>query len=272
MDRAYGYFGVGTVGICFGIGITGLAVGAILRKVHQVYNTPQYDYFRDYNDMLQKLHHSQAKELVDVVIEGTVEKKHNSLDDRITWHDFRRGSTRHKMINGAIGGVILENTESSKQATILISVPFNLIDTNNNKVIVKDINLANGFYSLKDTNMPSIETEVGLMPNHILLSEKYSDWKSWMLEFGSSLAVIGKVTFHDGKKGGEMVFYPRKVGPSVESLIPKEEVLNLKKYYTPLIFGGIAFIAIGLAAASLLWIILSIRDRRRADIQNPLIG
>lgn len=236
------------VGICFGIGIAGLAVGAIL-KVYQDRNTPRS--FGDYNDMRQELLRD-SKELVDVVIQGTVEQK----------KDFSVNNDK-----GAIAYLIVEDAESN-QTTVLTSVPFQLADTNNNQVTVKDIHLAHGFYSLKDTIKT---TETGF--EKIVFSSKTSHMGCSLLEFGSPLAVIGKVTFHDGKKGGDMVFYPRKVGLSIESLTAKKEVLNLNKYSTSLIIGGLAFIAI--AAATLYWIIPWIREnwrvaREERRIQNNL--
>ena len=236
------------VGICFGIGIAGLAVGAIL-KVYQDRNTPRS--FGDYNDMRQELRDS--KELVDVVIQGTVEQKNDfSVDDK----------------KGAIAYMIAEDAESI-QATILASVPFQLADTNNNQVTVKDIHLAHGFYSLKDTmktTKTSVEFEnIGLSSN----TKSRRTAGSSLLEFGSSLAVIGKVMFQDGKKGGDMVFYPRKVGLSVETLAAKKEVLNLNKYSTSLIIGGLVLIAI--AAATLYWIIPWIREKRHVAIEEQKI-
>lgn len=237
MDR--GHFGVG---ICFGalgIGIAGFAVGAIL-KVYQDRNTPRS--FKDYNDMRQELLCSNSKKLVDVVIQGTVKQK----------NDFSVNDAK-----GAIAYLIAEDAESGLQSAILASVPIQLADTNNNQVTVKDIHLAHGFYSLKDTM-----TEAGF-ENEVLQTKRRTMMGCSLLEFGSSLAVIGKVAFHDGKKGGAIVFYPRKVGLSIESLTAKKEVLNLDKYSTSLIIGGLALIAI--AAATLYWIIPWIREKQRVD-------
>ena len=141
---------------------------------------------------------------------------------------------------------------------MLASVPFKLVDTNKNKIPVKDIHLAHGFSSLTDTVFTNCHSIYGIDN----LQLRGTD--SWMLNFGSTIAIMGKVTYQEGT-GDKLVFYPNKVGPTVESL---KEVFNLRlnKYSTPLIIGGFAFIAI----AALLWIIPWIRERRR--IPDPPIG
>ena len=117
------------------------------------------------------------------------------------------------------------------------------------------------FSSLTDTVFTKCHSIEGIDKRDIYGTD------SWMLDFGSSIAIMGKVTYQEGTTD-KMVFYPNKVGPTVESL---KEAFNLRlnKYSTPLIIGGFAFIGI----AALLWIIPWIRERRRAAIEeNPPIG
>ena len=151
--------------------------------------------------MRQKL--CNSKELNNVLIQGKVQKSSDSLtaNDGGFWP-----------VKGAMGYVISEK-KNEPQATMFMSVPFKLTDTNDNKIIVKDIHLALGFSSLTDTVFTKCHSVYSI--NNSLISGT----GCWILKFDSSLAIMGKVMFQDHcKTGSKMVFYPTKVGPTVESL------------------------------------------------------
>ena len=133
---------------------------------------------------------------------------------------------------------------------ITFSAPFILSDSQNIEIHVKEIDMVNGFRSVrKDVEIKSYDfpEETYDLDN---IPYTRSDLRYNILPYGITVAILGDARKVKGNKN--ITFYPEEVGKTAESFVP---TIKLGKFtYRVLIIGGITIIIAGVVLLGILGI------------------
>ena len=283
-------------GIFLGLGIAGLATGAVLkllewRKQEVLLRElpPAVPHFyNNYDDLRNNL--LATGNLQDVLIQGKVIDSPQSsgfnATDKIEAAIHKLGPTGKlrdagkTTIEGSARCNIDATSDSIPQTTgwtkiwkeerpnppNIFSVPFQIRISGGKYITIQKIQESENWTKV-------LEQKQSLGP----IKEKFKDIKQTvcisgieydMLLYGSTIAVLGNAKLQDDK---EIILIPTKVGESVQSFLPKENSTKLGTMtFRLLIIGGISLIAIGIVLHW--WIVPYIRRKRkmRTPIQEGL--
>ena len=199
-------------GILLSLGIAGLALSGIIkwqswRKKEIVLKKAAHCY-NDYNILRNDLLQSDGA-LSNVIIQGKVDQKATSRDVEY--------ETEDKHLKGVAQLDIVKRKGKDNEILEISAVPFILADNDGNGVTIENIHMSQGYYSLRDSGVLQ-QIDKKFYSGFLWPWPSQEERVVTMIKYGSSLAVLGDVTFRK-RKGGEIVFKPTKVGMSVELLL-----------------------------------------------------